>query len=239
MLKQYPGFSEVSAIASMFFFPKKNFVSPKGFTLSYFIYRILRPILKLNYKIFKFQNQGTPWTSQASILIFKEVLNKKMVGLEYGSGKSTVFFASRLKKLVSIEHNKEWYDLVKNLLENKKISNVEYIFVPKNLKLKDATLQFHDSHDIKDRHFRIRSDYENYFETVNNYPDNYFDFILIDGRARVECTFNSLTKLKPGGMLVLDNSERKRYRPIHKHLSDWPCITTTTGLTDTTLWFKP
>lgn len=239
MSKQYSGFSEASAIASNYFFPKKNFLSPKGFTLSYIIYRIVRPFFKLNYKIFKLRNPGTPWTSQASIEIFKKILNKNMVGLEYGSGKSTLFFAARLKNLVSIEHDKEWYEFVKKLLEAKKISNVEFIFAPKNLKLKDATLQFHDSHEIKDRHFRIRSDYENYFEIVNKYPDNSFDFILIDGRARVECSFNSIAKLKPGGILVLDNSERKRYQPVHKRLSDWPKITTTTGLTDTTLWFKP
>jgi predicted O-methyltransferase YrrM len=239
MRKHFSGYSEAAAIASKFFFPKRNFQSPKGFTISYLFYRIIRPIFKSNYKIFKILNNGTPWTSQASIAIFKKILNKKMVGLEYGSGKSTLFFAARLKKLVSIEHNKEWYDFVNNLLKAKNVINVEYVYAPKNLKLKDATLLFHDSHDIKDSNFRIRSDYENYFEVVNKYPDNYFDFILIDGRARVECTFNSIAKLKQGGIMVLDNSERKRYQPVHKRLADWPKITTTTGLTDTTLWFKP
>ena len=39
-----------------------------------------------------------------------------------------------------------------------------------------------------------------------------FDFVSIDGRARVACFKCALQLLKPhGGVLVLDNSERRRY----------------------------
>ncbi|MCD8539808.1 MAG: FkbM family methyltransferase [Leadbetterella sp.] len=39
-----------------------------------------------------------------------------------------------------------------------------------------------------------------------------FDIILIDGRRRVECLKNSVQRLSPGGVLLLDDSEREDYR---------------------------
>jgi hypothetical protein len=84
-----------------------------------------------------------------------------------------------------------------------------------------------------------RMDYYNYYSKVNEYPDEYFDFVLIDGRARVNCGKNAIDKLKSGGIFILDNSERQRYRPLHELLIKWPSIYTTTGLTDTTIWIKP
>lgn len=39
-----------------------------------------------------------------------------------------------------------------------------------------------------------------------------FDIILIDGRRRVQCLKNSVPRLTPGGVLILDDSERADYR---------------------------
>lgn len=39
-----------------------------------------------------------------------------------------------------------------------------------------------------------------------------FDIILIDGRRRVECLKNSIQRLTPGGVLILDDSERESYK---------------------------
>ena len=33
-----------------------------------------------------------------------------------------------------------------------------------------------------------------------------------DGRRRADCTRNAIAKLKPGGMLIIDNSERAEYQ---------------------------
>jgi hypothetical protein len=37
---------------------------------------------------------------------------------------------------------------------------------------------------------------------------------MIDGRARVECADHALPKIRKGGYLLLDNSERIDYQPI-------------------------
>ena len=78
----------------------------------YWLYRILRPILKIRYAFFRRMHKPAPWLSPTSILFFKKYLEKDMVGAEFGSGSSTLFFAPRISKLYSVEHNEEWYHLI-------------------------------------------------------------------------------------------------------------------------------
>ncbi len=161
-----------------------------------------------------------------------------MIGLEYGSGKSTLFFASRLKKLVSVEHAKDWYENIKKLLATKNIQNVDYRLVEKNNPFSGNT-SIEIQNKLKLPKFHLQKDYEAYYNVVCEFPDQYFDFILVDGRARVECAINCLPKLKSNGILVIDNAERERYKPVVKILNEWPKVVTTNGLTDTVFWFKP
>jgi len=53
--------------------------------------------------------------------------------------------------------------------------------------------------------------FEEYVKTIDKYPDESFDVIVVDGRARPSCIQHSLSKLKSGGYLVVDNSEREYY----------------------------
>ena len=55
----------------------------------------------------------------------------------------------------------------------------------------------------------------------DSFDDNYFDLILIDGRDRVECIKSSIRILRPGGILMLDNSERTSYNEGKALLADW------------------
>jgi predicted O-methyltransferase YrrM len=54
-------------------------------------------------------------------------------------------------------------------------------------------------------------DFALYVKQIDEFPDEYFDIILIDGRARPSCIKRSVSKVKPGGLLILDNSEREYY----------------------------
>ncbi len=229
--------NQAANISHFFFFIKRNIVAPKAFKYKYIRYRVLRPILKGYYKLFNLFYPNRPWTTPASIMFFDKVLTKDMIGLEYGSGRSTMYFASKLKKLVSIEHYEGWYAKVKKQLLANQITNVEYYLI-----LKQDTPDKTDGSDIELNKLvggEDRNDFYNYYTKVNEYEDDYFDFVLIDGRAREKCGLNAVNKLKPGGMFVLDNSERLRYASLHKALKTWPKVETTTGLTNTTIWIKP
>jgi len=60
----------------------------------------------------------------------------------------------------------------------------------------------------------------NYAKSIDPYPDAYFDIVLIDGRARPSCVAHAQHKVKVGGYLILDNSERDEYRWIHESLAN-------------------
>lgn len=212
---------------------RTNYVAKKKLSINYIKYRFNRPILKL---ITTFQNRKfkpAPWLTPASINIFDSILDQSMIGLEYGSGSSTLFFAPRLKVLESIEHHNAWYQKVQGMIESAGLSNVHLHLVP------NKHGSSYEPFDIPDGSLRVKHWYADYFSKVLEFPDDHFDFVLIDGRARVECLLNSIDKLKSGGILALDNSERSRYQPVFRILADWNRIDTTNGLTDTTIWFKP
>lgn len=218
---------------------KKNLTTKKEFSGPYLFYRLARPLLKVNYKLFKLFNPETPWTSQAAIRIFEKLLTKEMIGFEYGSGNSTLFFAKHLKHMTSVEHNEVWYKIVKDKLQQRNQNNVDYRFIPTNAVSESYNYTFYSDYSLTDKDFQVRKEYHDYFSFVKEYPDDHFDFIMVDGRARVECCLNAIPKLKSGGIFVLDNSDRDRYIPVFRVLKDWKMIHTTTGLFDTTFWFKP
>lgn len=238
-MAQSTAYQTVLDISKGTFFIKRNIISKKSLSLDYIFYRIARPLLKVNYKLFKWSNPQSPWTSQASIKAFEKILNTDMIGLEYGSGFSTLFFSKHLKHLTSIEHNEEWFKIVKAKLNAEKINNVDYHFIPANKNGTNNESTFYKDYQLTEKDFTIRKEYHAYFSFVSTFPEEHFNFIIVDGRARVECCLNAIPKLKAGGLFVLDNSDRQRYKPVFKVLEKWKSITTTTGLFDTTIWFKP
>ena len=212
-----------------------NFYSTKGLHWKYLRYRFLRPWLKL-YKKWTLQGlKDVPWLTPAAIEILDNLYEDTFIGLEYGSGKSTLFHASRIRYLVSVEHHAEWYQNVSDWISTTKLDNVDFHLIePAHLESNHEIelrnqLEFDDDNSI----------YKDYFEFVTTFSNEQFDFILIDGRARVECSKKAIDKLKSGGIFILDNSERPRYKPVHDLLKSWPTVNTTCGLTDTTFWFKP
>ena len=103
-------YEQAKKIAAQFFFIKRNIKEPgeaaKGASFTYISYRILRPVLKAYYWIFKQFNRMTAWTSPASIVIFRKLLTKDMKGVEFGSGKSTALSEPHLSHLTSLENHK-------------------------------------------------------------------------------------------------------------------------------------
>jgi hypothetical protein len=233
-------FELAKKIAFSRWFIKRNILQPKSFSWRYIFYRLARPLLKLNYKIFKWRHGETPWTTQASIKIFGRLLEKNMVGFEYGSGNSSLYFARKIKQLTSVEHDEKWYALISDRFKKRNISNIDYKLIRRNnIATPQNQYTFYEDYNLDKNAFQVMYCFHEYFSFIRSFPDNHFDFIMIDGRARVECALNAIPKLKKDGIFVLDNSDRQRYKSIFQVLQNWPQVTTTTGLFDTTIWFKP
>jgi len=179
-----------------------------------------------------------PWLTPQAISILDSWLTAEDKGIEWGSGKSTLWFARRVKQLVSIEHDPVWYDQVSVWLKRGGDGNVDYRLL--SVKGTDGVFPYAD--------------------VANSYPDQFFNFALVDGRLRHVCIDKVLPKLRVGGMLILDNSERyvpsdsrgtyfekgrhlgefaKEWDAVLAKLSSWRTIGTTNGVWCTRLWIKP
>ncbi len=127
------------------------------------------------------KNSPVPWITYPAISLLETRVNKKMKVFEYGSGNSTLWWAKHVSKVYSCEHNKNWYQKVKNGLPRNVI--IRYIALNKN------------------------GDYS----TASTRSKLKFDIIVVDGRDRVNCAKYAVEALSKRGVIVWDNTDRKRY----------------------------
>lgn len=153
-----------------------------------------------------------PWMTFEAIAFLDKILNKTMTGFEYGCGGSTIFLAQRVKHLVSVDHHAEWFKLTSSVINSRKELSWQGNLV------KCTPLPNFDLSKFNDPNAYISSDestigysFADYVKFIDNYPDNYFDFAVVDGRARPSCMKHTMPKVKPGGYLILDNSDRDYY----------------------------
>lgn len=183
-----------------------------------------------------------PWLAIEAVFHIRRFLNKEMRVLEYGAGGSTLFFSKRIKEIVSIEHDAEWFDLVKNRVRNKDLSNAQFFIVPPTTPEGGQPVRY--ASITKKAYNGL--DFYHYVSVIDQFIDGYFDMIVIDGRARTYCLEHSVRKLRSGGMLVFDNADRIEYQEqIRKQLSGWETYSYTghviggLAIATTNLYIKP
>jgi precorrin-6B methylase 2 len=133
-----------------------------------------------------------PWFSYGAIDFLERFLRPEMKACEYGSGGSTLFFAQRVKSVVSIEDNPAWYDLVRRRLEELEIRNVTLKLCP---------------FDFKNP---VGFEHSAYLQAI---PNELFHIIVVDGseewtQVRPACFRKAESRVKPGGIIVVDDSWR-------------------------------
>jgi hypothetical protein len=151
-----------------------------------------------------------PWISFPVIDFLKENLTAESKVFEFGGGGSTLFFLDRAKEVVTVEHNKEWFDIIESHIQNK--TSWTPIFVePEKCSDFDST-QFSnpDAYYSSDKDY-VNKSFKNYASSIDTFSDNYFDVVLVDGRVRPSCMKHSISKVKKNGYLILDNSDRAYY----------------------------
>jgi len=155
-------------------------------------------------------HEGIPWVTYDALRRLESMVTPTMRVAEFGAGGSTVFFAKRVAQVVSVEHDASWQQLVQQELAGS--VNVEYVLAEPELRVPgDAPDSL--SRNYPDHHFAT------YAHSIDRFGDASFDIVLVDGRARVASAQHSYAKIKPGGCLVLDNSERPDYAQIFTDLA--------------------
>lgn len=157
----------------------------------------------------------SPWMAYGAINWLETYLKTEMQIFEWGSGGSTLFFASRVQSVVSVEHDPLWHATVAEQLLNHKIDNVSSVLCPPERT--DPLPEIYTSTDEK----YSGLSFLRYAEAIDPYPDDSFDLVVVDGRARPGCMKHALTKVRPGAYLLLDNSDRESYEPGKQLVSTW------------------
>lgn len=195
--------------------------------------------------IFEMKHPNYPWITIDMINILENLLLKTDVGFEFGSGYSTVWFAKNTAKITSVEHDEGWCNKVNNILDSLGLS-------------KKATLMKVTGIDeLK------MVGVKNYLAPLVKLRDNSLDYVFVDGIFRDECLALATTKIKSGGLLIMDNVDNYfaknkisvsirykrdnrsklvsslRMKKTIKLLTKWRCIWTSSAIQDTALWIKP
>jgi hypothetical protein len=120
---------------------------------------------------------------------------------EFGTGASTVWLAQRTGELHSVEHDVEFAASFEPHL--RELANVELHVVPPVKSSAPETPSYVEAW--------TGHDFTSYVTTVEEVGGE-FDLIVIDGRARPASLQRAMPRLAPGGIIVFDNSRRRRYR---------------------------
>ena len=118
-----------------------------------------------------------PWFTYPAIDYLNQVDLSDMEIFEWGSGHSTAYWSERAKSVISIETDQVWAQDVRRLTGN----NCNII------------LSSRDMEEYVGHIFRF----------------SVFDIIVIDGigEARRACAMAAASKIRPGGFIILDNSD--------------------------------
>lgn len=148
-------------------------------------------------------NKFLPYMNSDEISDLVTYIDRECDMLEVGGGNSTLFFSRIVKRLVTIEHNKEWSDKISN--DMKSISKCDW-------SIHVVEPSFPQSHPFQPSE---PGQFDNYINFISNLEKDQFDVILIDGRDRVRCTIASIPLLKKGGVLLIhDFWNRQKYHSV-------------------------
>jgi len=131
-----------------------------------------------------------PWMNYAVVAFLERRLNKTLSVFEYGSGYSTLFYARRVRNVISVEYDQAWIASIGPRLP----PNASVLFVPDDV---DG----------------------DYCRAIARSGDS-FDVVVVDGKDRENCVKQSMQALSSRGVIVLDDSQRAGYAPAISYAQD-------------------
>jgi len=177
-----------------------------------------------------------PWLTPAAVEMLKQRLRPRDSVFEWGAGRSTLWLARRVRLVTSIEHDLLWFDRVQAQARRHRLTNVSLKLIPESGRPPGTAP---------------------YVSPIYQYAA--FDLILVDGLHRPHCALAALTRIKPGGMIVVDNANwylpsssrspasrtpdqgpaSQEWAAFERQVAGWRLCWTDNGVTDTAIWFAP
>lgn len=145
-----------------------------------------------------------PWWTYRAITAVEEWLASRSTPVtvfEYGSGASTVWLARRADRVHTVEHHAGFAELMRTQLSRHQNASVRVVEpVPSDHPAVPSRKEGHDG-----------LDFAGYVAAIDEVPGS-FDLVVVDGRAREACLAAAVGRLAADGLIVFDNSRRRRYR---------------------------
>jgi hypothetical protein len=71
----------------------------------------------------------------------------------------------------------------------------------------------------------VPGDPSDYIAAIDEYDDDSFDIVIVDGTYRAECLQRATPKVKPGGLLILDDTDMRQLARLKKvSLPGWQTV---------------
>jgi hypothetical protein len=171
---------------------------------------------------------GEPWWSSPAIDYLSRRLHPGDRVFEWGSGGSTVWLIERGANVTSIEHDSDWMSRVLDRCPDADLRLVRGS--------DQGTLQ-----NPGGIYF-----FDDYVAAIDGEPDKSIDVVIVDGMCRLDCLQRAISKIKPGGILILDDTENPMNDPGGiEGISGWELVRkdgfvrTYPAPTETTFWTCP
>ncbi len=157
-----------------------------------------------------------PWLTFDAIRVIEARLRPGTRVFEFGSGHSTVYWAEKGAELYSVEDDAFWFGMMQTKLQGR-----------------------------PDVHLFFEQEHWDYVGRVGK-CEGTFDIVLVDGSHRKDCMLAAMPMLKPGGLLVVDNTDWHWFQKVFPRMPpDWVvhhypgCAPFIGHASQTTVWVKP
>jgi predicted O-methyltransferase YrrM len=139
-----------------------------------------------------------PWLAPAAVAFLRKVIKPDWAIFEFGGGVSTLWYAKRARRVVTVEDDPNWYETINRRLSAEDVKNCQLSLCP-------------------------IADFPDFLARM---ADPEFDMIVVDnhggdGITRLDCLRAAKDKVRAGGLLVLDDSDWAPHRQAHELVPDW------------------
>jgi SAM-dependent methyltransferase len=172
-----------------------------------------------------------PWLTPQAVQFLELWLRPTDRVFEWGSGRSTLWIAHRVRAISSVEDDPVWFQWGRAQASRQALRNID---------------------------LKFRVDPKAYAAAIQELAED-FDLIVVDGQEREKCALAAISRLKPGGILLVDDAQwflPSRSRTLYsrslaegpaspewaefaRHVADWRLMWATNGVHDTVMWVKP
>jgi len=168
-----------------------------------------------------------PWITYPAMATLERLTQPGLRVFEFGCGHSSLWWAGKVSEVVGVDHDLAWLEPIRaRARPNQTLLHRPVHAPPEPI---PAGMAAHiqaliagqwssgDSH-FDTVHGHNCRDFLGYATSLLAWPQGYFDLIVVDGMARSLCAYLAAHWVRPGGLVVFDNTERTEYEAGYRWL---------------------